>query len=264
LSTVVFLPSAGGGWLDPGALRVGPGDATRFATIRYPGWQRYVQKDFSADALVSELTAQIEAKIPNGPIRIIGQSIGAHFGYAAALRLQAKGREVAGLCAIDAFMIASAAPSQGWMARAFGRAIFLLGNRRFGDLARYLRSLFYRALFRLGGDHLPRLLQRFRFSCNLPAVCSADPLFELELSMRLMLRETAPWLATLDRKPVALYAPVILLRTRLNVNFDDAWRRRCPAIKIIEIAGDHDSYFESQNFGILREAFIVATQDWRQ
>ena len=81
--------------------------------------------------------------------------------------------------------------------------------------------------------------------------------------MRLMLREVAPWLASLDRKPVALKAPAILLRTRSNLNYDDDWRRRCPGIKIIEIAGDHDLYFEPQNFGILRAAFVAATQDWR-
>ena len=251
------MPSAGGGWLDPNALRVGPGDVTRFETIGYPGWRRYIQKDFSADTLIAELAAQIEAKVPHGPIRIIGQSVGAHFGYAAALRLQAKGREITGFCAIDAFMIVSAAPSRGWIARALARAIFLLRNCRFGELAQYLRSLFWRALFRLGGDHLPGLLQRFR----LPG--SAGSLFELELSMRLMLREVAPWLASLDRKPVALNAPAILLRTRSNLNYDDDWRRRCPGIKIIEIAGDHDSYFEPQNFGILRAAFVAATQDWR-
>ena len=107
MSTIIFLPSAGGGWLDLNALRVGPGDVTRFETIGYPGWRRYIQKDFSADTLIAELAAQIEAKVPHGPIRIIGQSIGAHFGYAAALRLQAKGREITGFCAIDAFMIVS-------------------------------------------------------------------------------------------------------------------------------------------------------------
>ena len=263
MSTVVFLPSAGGGWLDPDTLRIGPGDVTRFETIGYPGWWRYIQKDFSVDALITELTVQIEAKVPCGPIRIIGQSVGAHFGYVAALRLQAKGREIAGLCAIDAFMVASAAPRQRWMARALARAILLLRTHRFDDLAQYLRTLTWRSLLRLGGDHLPGLLRRFCLSGKLPSILSVDPLFELELSMRLMLREVAPWLASMDRNPVTLNAPASLLRTRANLNYDDDWRRRCPEIKIVEIAGDHDTYFESQNFGILREAFIFATEDWR-
>jgi thioesterase domain-containing protein len=109
-SSVLFLPGAGGGAPDLEVFREGVQDATRFEVIGYPGWKRYVADGFSAEALIAELAAQIVAKVPHGPIRIIGLSIGGHFGYAIGLHLQAMGREITGLCAIDSFMIESSEP----------------------------------------------------------------------------------------------------------------------------------------------------------
>ena len=53
------------------------------------------------------MSAEIDARIPYGPIRLVGLSMGGHFAYAAALRLQGMGREIAGFCAIlmTAFII---------------------------------------------------------------------------------------------------------------------------------------------------------------
>jgi len=76
--------------------------------------------------------------------------------------------------------------------------------------------------------------------------------------MRLLLREVAPWIASLDREPVQLNAPVMLLRTRPSAGDDSAWRRRCPNIEIIEITGDHNTYFEPENADSFREAFLIS------
>ena len=73
----------------------------------------------------------------------------------------------------------------------------------------------------------------------------------------------APWIASLDREPVELKAPAVLLRTGLTASDDPAWRRRCPSIKICEIPGEHHTLFEAENIGSLREAFLTATRDWR-
>ena len=81
--------------------------------------------------------------------------------------------------------------------------------------------------------------------------------------MRLLVRTTAPWLASLDRQPEALDARAILLRTRLTASDDAAWRRRCPNIEIFEIPGQHHTLFEPENVAALHETFIAATRDWR-
>jgi thioesterase domain-containing protein len=263
-SPFIFLSGAGGGAPDFDAFRKGAEDVTRFEVIGYPGWTRYVGDGFSAEVLIADLAAQIATRVPRGPIRIVGFSIGGHFGYAAALRLQAMGREVAGFCAIDTFIITPSKPSAGWKGRTLAQGLELLRERRIGEFTRFARSKFWRALFRLAGSRLPRLLQRFSFSSRVLSVFTFDPIFEEELSMRLLIQEVAPWIASLDREPVALEAPAILLRTRLSASDDAVWRRRCPNIEIFEINGQHLTLFEPENIASLREAFVTATSGWRR
>jgi len=260
---VIFLSGAGGGAVNLDVFKDGADDTTRFEVVGYPGWRRYVEDSFSADALIADLAAQIVAKIPRGPIRIIGLSIGGHFGYAIGLHLQATGREIAGLCAIDSFMITSSAPSAGWKSRALEQGFELLRERRLGEFVRFLRSKFWRGLVRLAGGRLPGLIQRFSSSGRLPSVSAVDPVFEEELSMRLLVRETAPWIGSLDRDPVPLRASAVLLRTGLTASDDEAWKRRCPDIAISEVPGQHHTLFEPDNVDALRRAFIAATRDWR-
>jgi thioesterase domain-containing protein len=260
---VVVLPGAGGGAPDLSVFGAGIDDVTRFATISYPGWRRYIEDGFSAEALLADLAAQIATKVPCGPIRIVGISIGGHLGYAATIRLQARGREIAGFSAIDTFMVSSAAPSVGWKKRALAFGSDLLRGGRIGEFIRFLRSRFWRALLRLPRGRLAGLLRRLAPSGRLPWIFEFDPIFERELSMRLLIRVAAPWIASLDRDPVALRAPTILLRTGFTASDDTAWRRRCPGINIVEIPGEHQTLFEPENVATLRESFIAATREWR-
>ncbi len=260
---VIFLPGAGGNAPNLNVLREGSDDATRFAVVVYPGWKRYVSDGFSAEVLISDLVEEIVRRVPMGPIRIIGLSIGGHFGYATALRLEEAGREVAGFCAIDTFMIASSRPSAGWKSRALAQGLELLRGRRLGEFAGFLRSKFWRALVRLVGSRSPVLFRVLASYSSLSSLFVWDPVFEQELSMRLLIDAAAPWIASLDRAPLALEAPAILLRTNLTAGDDAAWRARCPNIKIFEIPGQHHTLFEAENIASLRKVFVAATPDWR-
>jgi pimeloyl-ACP methyl ester carboxylesterase len=261
--TVIVLPAANGGVPELTFFRTDQSDMTRFETIGYPGWQRYATEGFSAEKLIAELAAQIVMAVPDGPIRIVGISIGGHFGYATALHLKAMGREIAGFCAIDTFMVNSLEPSAGWRGRALARAVLLIRQRRLGEFFKFMRSKFWRALFRLAGRRLPNLLRNFAFSGRLPAFSSFDSMFEEELSLRLLIREVTPWIASLDRDPVALDAPTILLRVQRTAGDDDAWRRRCPHIAIHDVPGQHDTLFEPDYINAVRAVFITATREWR-
>jgi len=262
-SPTVVLPGAGGGSAELAAFGAAPAEASSFQTIDYPGWRRYIANDFTPDVLLSELTTRIASEVPHGSIRIVGNSIGGHFGYAAALRLQAMGREVSGFCAIDTFMISSSGPSEGWKGRALTQALELLREGRLGQFFRFARSKFWRALLRLAGNRLPSLLTRLGSTERLPFIWALDPVFEEELSMRLLIRKTAPYIASLDHQPAPLRVPSVLIRTLLTAGDDPAWRRRCPNIKIFEIPGAHHSLFEPKNIGSLRDAFLAATSEWR-
>jgi thioesterase domain-containing protein len=237
-------------------------DGTRFTTIRYPGWRRYVAADFSADSLIQYLLEQIIAVVPSGPIALLGVSLGGHFSYALALRLQALGREVVGICVIDSFMVSSSATREGWIRRAIDDAFYLLRKRRFGDFLRQLLTKFWRGLMRLAGPRLAVWMRWYRGASAGPGDPGSQSLFEFELSMRLLLRATSSWVAALDQNPTALNVPAALLRSPMTSLDDAAWRRRCPRIEILEIPGGHQTLFESENIDALRAAFVAAKGSW--
>ena len=157
-------------------------------------------------------------------------------------------------------MVESSAPGAGWKGRALSKWPGALTKRRLGA---FVRTRFWRALLRLAGPQLPSLVRKLASSGKLPLAFSCDPIFEQELSMRLFLREVAPWVGSLDLKPVALKAPAILIRTRESAGDDPAWRRRCPNIQIFEIPGTHLTICEPENIGVLRDSFITATSRWK-
>jgi thioesterase domain-containing protein len=262
-SPVIIFPGAGGGMADRAIFAVDKDDATCFHTIGYPGWRRYISSGFSAEALIADLAAQVASKVPQGPIHIVGISLGGHFGYAVALCLQALGREVAGFCAIDTYMAGSFTPSIRSRLSALVHGLHFLRKWRIREFARYSRTLFWRSLLKLSRYRLPSLLRIYCASGQLPSVFALDPIFENELSMLLLIRAAAPWLASLDREPISLKVPAILIRTRLLAIDDVAWRRRCPNIEIFEVAGRHLTLFEPENIGSFRAAFIAGTSNWR-
>jgi thioesterase domain-containing protein len=261
---IVFFPGAGGGAPTLSLLCARPGDQTAFATISYPGWSRYVASDFSPEALIQELSEQVIAIVPRGPICLLGLSLGGHLCYAVALRLRALGREIAGICVIDAFMVSSSAPGEGWVRRAIDDALDLLRKRKYREFAQQVFAKMLRALLRLAGGRLVGFFRRIDGGLNRSADPKSRSLLEIELSMRLLLRVTAPWMADIDRNPVALIAPAALLRTELTRNDDAAWRRRCPEIDIHEIPGEHLTLFDPENIDALRAAFTAATRGWRR
>jgi len=256
---IVVLPGASGHAPDCAPFCADPSDQDRVVALRYPNWQTYVDAGLTGEALIDALAAEITARVPQTPVVLLGVSIGGHFAYATALRLESLGRTVAGLCIIDAGTI-TAARSVHWKARLVSHAADLLRRGRPGALALHARHLAWRGLFRLAGDGLPALVRDY--AALLHRIGTIDPVFAEELSMRLLIRITATWMQSLDDHATHLRAPAVLLRTRVRVSDDSVWRRRCPDLRIIDIPGNHETLFEPENAAALRTAFLAATAEW--
>lgn len=211
---------------------------------------------------MSDLKGQILTLVPVGPIRIVGYSIGGHLGYALALRLLDNGRDVAGFCAIDSFMIEALSPSVGWEKRALHEGLELLRKGDVGEVFRFIRSKGWRALLRLAPDAISKSLDSLLVFKGLPSIIAFDRVLEAELATCYLVRKAAPWLQMLDQPSVALTVPTNLLRTEQNSRYDAAWRRRCPNIEITEIAGKHSTLLNSIEFASLREALRAVTCRW--
>jgi len=229
-------------------------------TMTYPGWRRYAEAGFAPPALIDDLAAKVTEFVPSGRLVIAGVSIGGHFGYALALRLEAMARELAGVCAIDTFMIDSASPSVGWQRRAWEQARKMFSERRFRDLLRLIHSKFWRAAMRAGGARLPGLLERYTVLGA--SVAGEGSMFEEELSMRSLIRLVAPWVASLDVDPIPLTVPFALIRGASTALDDVAWRRRCPHAVVHEVAGDHFTMWDAENIDALRRTFSDVINPW--
>ena len=263
--TFVF-PGVGGFAIEPAFFCSSAEDAARFHTVVYPGWRRYVETGYSAEKLVEDLTAQIVARAPDGPIRLVGYSAGGHLAYAVALRLVASGREIGGICVIDSFVPTVAPPMTDalrTMTGALQIGIGLIRARRLDELGKYLRPRLRRAVLRLAGNRLVSVVRRIAPTGHLPWILTTDPIFEDELSLRLLRLTLEPWYSSLDREPIALSAPALLIRATYGVDVGSVWRLRCPGIKIIEFLGNHDTIMDRENSGSFRQAFIMGTSEWR-
>jgi thioesterase domain-containing protein len=262
--TYFLFPGANGHAPDVSFFRAGPDDSTRFIPLKYPKWQRYITPDFSAEALISDLISQIAAAAPHDtPICLVGISIGGHFGYATAQRLEAADRKILGFCAIDTFMIRSAAPRPGWHGRALTLGFRLLRQGRFKEFANFLRSRFWRALLRLAGEDLRNRSGRSKVLRYLITALTREPMLEEELTMRLLLSETSGWIGSLDKEPIPLKTSALHIRTAEAAGNDEAWRRRCSNMQIVEVPGTHQSMFEPENAAVMRARFLDAARNWR-
>lgn len=256
---IFVLPGASGHAPDCAPFCADPSDRDRFVALRYPGWQTYVDAGLAGEALIKAFATEITRQVPQTPIVLLGVSIGGHFAYATALRLESLGCIVAGLCIIDAGTIA-VARSAHWKARLVADAVDLLRRGRPGAVAILARHLAWRGLFRLAGGGLPAIARDY--ATLLHRIGNVDPIFAEELSMRLLIRMTAAWMPSLDDHAGHLRAPTVLLRTGVTASNDNFWRRRCPSLRIIDIPGNHETLFEGENVGALRSAFLAATAKW--
>jgi thioesterase domain-containing protein len=256
-STLLFFPGAGGEVPDLVDFKAGEGSG-KFEIVNYPGWRRYSVQEFTAETLIADLETQIVAKAPRGPLQIVGYSIGAHFGYVAALRLRAIGREITRFCVLDSFMLESTKPSPGWQARALAQGMAIARAGRMRDLVLFIRSKFWRTMLRLSSNRLPNMLCGDSPTGFLARIVALDKVLETELTIHLLVRKVTPWIQSLDRDPVALTVPTLLLRTLENSKYDEAWRRRCPTMEIIEIPGQHQSLFSPENIAAVQTAFAAA------
>ena len=255
-----YIPGAGGGAPNLAALLDEGDGETSFEVIQYPGWRRCSDPLCSGEKIVSDLSREIESRVPNGPLRIMGLSLGGHFAYLVAHHLEEKGREIEIVCAIDAFIVNTTQPTPGWQQRAFFEFLELLRGLRLNDMSRFGRSRLWRAMLRAMGGKLPFFLSKASRINWLARALEVDPILKQELDMRMLTHVVVPWLAKIDVEPVRLSVPMALLRTQSTASSDAAWRARCSDLSIFVIKGTHHALFDEANISSLRAEFLAATR----
>lgn len=222
----------------------------RMIPIDYGDWPEWIAPGFDLAAIIARIVAAIEAEAPDGPILLAGYSLGGKIAYAVAIALASAGRTIGFLGILDTD-ISSDEASPGMWQRFMAEARRGRGAERFAASAsRFLTQLPWASPLRLAG-----LLCRAR----LPG----DFGFYLHWHLRrhVLARLVRRGWARMASPLPQLRGPAILFRSAEHERHaadDLGWRRICPEVTTVAVAGGHGTMFDAPNLAALCAHFKAA------
>jgi thioesterase domain-containing protein len=252
---VVFVLPGLGGEEDPELEKIwGPARAVLdLVPIAYLDWTDLVERGCDFRAIAEHVRRQIEAKVPSGPIRMAGYSIGGHLAYATAVGFQAAGRPMGCVAILDApLSVSHFVPSLPQRLRGRFRQVLSF------DPGAALSSLISKCLVM---DRSRPLLRRFARYRRVRLPFGFDVHLHHKITMQLVRRIYAAWWDGVLGNAPPLDAPVWLFRSEEHEAYEQhdlGWAAYCPNLKVVPVAGSHRGMLDSSINGPLREAFVAA------
>jgi len=224
-----------------------------FLPVTYFDWAGHAETHFAFAALTEHVLRQIEARMPAGPIRMAGYSLGGHLAFATALALEAKGRRVEALAILDA-PVDFASLKGSFRKRLRSRMDQVLRFNLRGGLA----AVISKCLIRERSRPILRYLLRYR-NTRLPFHFETD--LHRKLTMQLVRRLHDGWWQETLREATPLEAPWNLFRSQeheADECEDLGWGPYCRNLRVIHVAGTHRGMLDPGISGPFRAAFIDA------
>jgi thioesterase domain-containing protein len=226
---IFFLPGSGEGeqvhW---DAVR----DDVRLIGFFYPDWTELIKPETSFPGLVPYLKRKIQNELPDGPVHLVGYSIGGPLAYGCALALQSEGRTVDFLAILDS--VPPDAPlRKTWRKRLKSLATFQVREGLASVLAKLLAS-------RRGKPILQRL-SRFR---NVKLPFKFAEYLHPKLKIQLMIQGFLPWWQSAARQSAKFTTPTLLFRSEEHEAGEPeelGWNKYCLNMKVTHVAGSHAS-----------------------
>jgi thioesterase domain-containing protein/acyl carrier protein len=275
IDTPIFLFPGGAG-RDRSLARLKarcPPDITfHFASI--DRWQEWTEKNFSFEDLVARVGDQVEERLPQGPVRLVGYSQGGQLAFAVALRLSARGREISTVSLFD---------SDGCTARTARLGITKNLTWLVKSTIKITQALLRRTFHRLGGlpldangykrgDTRIRVLVEWcelrrrpdRARKALAGLARIAPVLfagraggrlDNALQMQVFSDMWCAW-GRENGREVKLPGSAILFRSEDPGLEDRGWASRCRDLKIIPLAGDHHSMFDQVHLDATAKRFL--------
>jgi thioesterase domain-containing protein len=224
-----------------------------FLPVGYFDWAQHVETRCDFAILAEHVLKQIETRMPTGPIRMAGYSLGGHLAFATALSLEAKGRRVESLAILDAPLdFASLKGPLSKRLRARTEQILSFNVR--GGLA----SVIGKVLIRERSRPILHSLLRYR-NTALPFHFETD--LHRKLTMQLVRRLHDGWWEKTLQEANPLQAPWNLFRSQeheASEREDLGWAPYCRNLRVIHVAGTHRGMLDPAVSGPFRAAFIDA------
>jgi thioesterase domain-containing protein len=234
--------------------------------ITYPEWRNLTDPDRAMEHVLNGVERQVRAKVSNGPVLILGYSLGAQIGWGFAHDLQRAGGTVAFFGAINGRVVATHKPDGRWLRRAVGEFASELLRGDIRAVGAFISSRFSRLLQRAAGGDLPKMADGWARRGRLPWLLSRNPVFETELNMRLLIRAAVPWTQKIENELAPLECSSVLVRGPDDEAFDGRWRSLCPRLEIKAVTGSHAAILEPPHLqeavglikGAARESGLLA------
>ncbi|WP_150133038.1 alpha/beta fold hydrolase [Acidisarcina polymorpha] len=252
---VVFVLPGLGGEEDPELEKFwAPSrDKLEILSLRYVDWTDLVRENCDFSSVVTHVKRQIENRLPAGPVRMAGYSIGGHLAYALAVSFQAEGRPVVCVVLLDSpAELSSLTPP--FRKRMKARLDGLLAFNPRASLA----SLFAKVLIR---EQMHPLLRRFSHYRSKHLPFRFDTFLHRKITMQLIRRIFPAWWGSLTSQGIPLTMPTFLFRSGEHEPYeadDLGWQKYCPDLKVIPVPGTHRGMLDPSINGPLRAAFLQA------
>ena len=139
--------------------------------IAYLDWTDLIAARCDGEALARHVNQQIKSRVPQGPIRMAGYSIGGHLAYSTAAELEAQGFTVNSVVILDAPLHLDAAP-QPFRVRLRERLKDLLSFNLRGGIASIVAKLLVRERCRPLLSRFSRYPSASKGTCTVRSRCS--------------------------------------------------------------------------------------------
>ncbi len=265
--TIFLIPGMGGETPLEGGFRAGCAPALHVATVDLPDWPDMIAPDFTMDDLIERTAAEITARAPAGPVRLVGYSLGGHVAFGAARALAASGREIGFLGILDTNTAVRPQPVARGPApiRALRYMRWEIHNlaraARRGEATDKMGEMAARFLARPGKVRRLRLAARLR---HMPLPASFAMFVNIYLREELQARLLRAWQANTSHGSPPLHAPVVLFRSEEHAPDEPAdlgWRALCPRLRVTNVSGGHKSMLRAPYVDDLCARFVGETND---
>jgi thioesterase domain-containing protein/acyl carrier protein len=237
---LIFLFPAGGGHMGPGLIRFREQCATtlNFEIVRSGDWRDWIKHDFDFDKLATRACSHIETIQAEGPVRLVGYSLGGPLAYVSALTLSRSGRRVEFVGLLDSGV------------RMRGKNIHNKGAR-----VRLVRALWRQCR----GPVEQRKLLMLLAQNDVLFRGAGGVVLNNYLRMLLFAELWGNWFAQNGRSQ-RLDSPVLLFRADRPGPPDRGWKDCCSDLTVIPVAGDHITMFDAEHLEGLVTRFVTAVQ----
>ena len=254
--TIFLLPGMGGDEPRLVRFRMECDQLARIVPLEYPDWTRLLDDDKGMDVVLRHLVGQIEKLAPEGPVWLLGYSMGGHCAHALALHLEKIKRPIAFIGLLDTGDLGAAVRAhslQLQMGRTLKQEFARLATDA-GSLVRAIRQRAFDrvlALFivrRLSSPRARRallLVARFRHTQKLPSRFT----YYLHRYFNEVWGVAAvkAWHRRLDETAMPLSVPAFLLRSEAHLPDDPndlGWEHHFPGLSVLDVPGSHETMLD--------------------